>query len=178
MAIPTTVNPLLMYVASVSRLRRSGFMVGKEGWSFSSFLYSPSPHSIHIQRTFTFWRFLIKVPLAQHEMMITYSINHGQKIEFWVPGRMQNMRWAAHSVRTSFFSFLRSWSLIHHQCNGFSAGVNQDDFRGPGFQSGYDPVWIDLLSKHSETPFHLLMGGGDQLYCDACAFHMSSIYSI
>ncbi|KAF8803514.1 hypothetical protein BYT27DRAFT_7225881 [Phlegmacium glaucopus] len=99
--------------------------------------------------TFTFWRFLIQVPLAQHEMAIRYSVNSGQQIEFWVPGRMQNMRWAAHS------------------CNGFSAGVNPDDFRGPGFTSGYDPVWIDLLFKHAEQPFHALVGGGDQLYCDA-----------
>lgn len=52
------------------------------------------------------------------------------------------------------------------QCNGFSAGVNPDDFRGPGFQSGYDPCWVDLLSKHAEEPFHVLVGGGDQLYCD------------
>jgi hypothetical protein len=27
---------------------------------------------------------------------------------------------------------------------------------------------MDLLSKHSEAPFHVLVGGGDQLYCDAC----------
>ena len=53
----------------------------------------------HFGSTFTFWRFLIKVPLAQHEMVIKYSVNNGQQIEFWVPGRMQNMRWAAHSVR-------------------------------------------------------------------------------
>ncbi|PPR04970.1 hypothetical protein CVT24_010428 [Panaeolus cyanescens] len=99
--------------------------------------------------TFTFWRFLIKVPLGEHEMAVRYSVNHGQQLEFWVPGRNQNMRWAAHS------------------CNGFSAGVNPDDFRGPGFKSGYDPVWMDLLSKHQETPFHLLVGGGDQLYCDS-----------
>ncbi|PPQ73897.1 hypothetical protein CVT26_011729, partial [Gymnopilus dilepis] len=99
--------------------------------------------------TFTFWRFLIKVPLAQHEMPVRYSINRGQQLEFWVPGRNQNMRWAAHS------------------CNGFSAGVNPDDFRGPGFKSGYDPVWMDLLSKHAELPFHALVGGGDQLYCDS-----------
>lgn|ERR1700753_2224963 len=52
------------------------------------------------------------------------------------------------------------------KCNGFSAGVNPDDFRGPGFQSGYDPVWTDLMEKHCEEPFHMLMGGGDQLYCD------------
>lgn len=55
------------------------------------------------------------------------------------------------------------------QCNGFSAGVNPDDFCGPGFQSGYDPVWIDMLSKHAEDPFHALVGGGDQLYCDGYA---------
>jgi hypothetical protein len=45
--------------------------------------------------------------------------------------------------------------------------VNPDDFRGPSFQSGYDPVWADLLEKHSEEPFHMLMGGGNQLYCDS-----------
>ncbi|KAF8968403.1 hypothetical protein BDZ97DRAFT_1655223 [Flammula alnicola] len=110
---------------------------------------SPTVSTFSMAGTFTFWRFLIKIPLAQHEMAIRYSINNGQQIEFWVPGRMQNMRWAAHS------------------CNGFSAGVNPDDFRGPGFKSGYDPVWMDLLSKHAETPFHVLMGGGDQLYCDS-----------
>ncbi|TFK42983.1 hypothetical protein BDQ12DRAFT_677131 [Crucibulum laeve] len=99
--------------------------------------------------TFTFWRFMIRIPLAEHEMAVTYSVNHGQKLEFFVPGRNQNMRWAAHS------------------CNGFSAGVNPDDFRGPGYRSGYDPVWMDLLSKHTEKPFHVLVGGGDQLYCDS-----------
>lgn len=57
-------------------------------------------------------------------------------------------------------------TLRNAQCNGFSAGVNPDDFRGPGFQSGYDPVWTDLLQKHNEEPFHALVGGGDQLYCD------------
>ncbi|TFK55220.1 hypothetical protein OE88DRAFT_1780304 [Heliocybe sulcata] len=98
--------------------------------------------------TFTFWRFLIQVPLAQNEMRVKYRINHGQDLVFWVPGLTQNMRWAAYS------------------CNGFSAGVNPDTFRGPGFQTGYDPVWVDLLAKHQEEPFHALVGGGDQLYCD------------
>ncbi|KAJ3562891.1 hypothetical protein NP233_g9293 [Leucocoprinus birnbaumii] len=98
--------------------------------------------------TFTFWRFMIKIPLADHEMEVTYRINNGQAMNFYVPGRNQNMRWAAHS------------------CNGFSSGINPDDFRGPGFQTGYDPLWVDLLSHHAETPFHALAGGGDQLYCD------------
>ncbi|KAJ3537495.1 hypothetical protein NM688_g6678 [Phlebia brevispora] len=83
------------------------------------------------------------------EMRVSYRVNGGQELSFVVPGRNQNMRWAAYS------------------CNGFSAGVNPDDFRGPGFQSGFDPVWTDLLQKHAEKPFHALVGGGDQLYCDA-----------
>jgi len=99
--------------------------------------------------TFTFWRFMIQIPLGTSEMRIDYCINNGQYLSFHVPGRVQDMRWAAFS------------------CNGFSAGVNPDDFRGPGFASGYDPVWSDLLQKHTEQPYHVLVGGGDQLYCDA-----------
>ena len=46
--------------------------------------------------------------------------------------------------------------------------MNSDYFRGPEFQSGYDHLWFDLWGKHVEQPFHLLVGGGDQLYCDGC----------
>ncbi|KDQ06742.1 hypothetical protein BOTBODRAFT_39397 [Botryobasidium botryosum FD-172 SS1] len=97
----------------------------------------------------TFWRFMIEVPLGPREMGVRYRVNGGQQIEFFVPAVDQDMRWAAHS------------------CNGFSAGINQDDFRGPGFASGYDPVWSDLLEHHAAMPYHVLVGGGDQLYCDA-----------
>jgi len=91
---------------------------------------------------------MLQIHLGRHEMKVSYSVNQGQELEFFVPGRTENMRWAAYS------------------CNGFSAGVNPDDFRGPGFRSGYDPVWVDLLEKHGELPFHAVVGGGDQLYCD------------
>ena len=68
-------------------------------------------------RTFTFWRFLIRIPLSQvrgsdanrcdlkktydkiqSEMALKYTINNGQLLEFFVPGRNQNMRVAAYSV--------------------------------------------------------------------------------
>ncbi|KAI6039939.1 hypothetical protein EDC04DRAFT_1590102 [Pisolithus marmoratus] len=99
--------------------------------------------------TFTFWRFPIRIQLGANELCIKYSINGGIQLSFYVPSFRQNMRWATHS------------------CNGFSAGVNPDDFRGPGFKSGYDPMWVDLLQRHSQEPFHVLVGGGDQLYCDS-----------
>lgn len=47
--------------------------------------------------SFTFWRFLIQIPLGSNEMGVRYRVNKGQEIEFFVPGRNQNMRWAAHS---------------------------------------------------------------------------------
>jgi hypothetical protein len=51
-----------------------------------------------IVSTYTFWRFLIHIPLAESEMKIQYSINNGLHIDFFVPGRRQTMRLAAYSV--------------------------------------------------------------------------------
>lgn len=58
-------------------------------------------HEIWVYRgasgSFTFWRFLIQVPLGHNEMGVRYRVNMGQEIEFFVPGLNQNMRWATHS---------------------------------------------------------------------------------
>ncbi|KAH0827015.1 hypothetical protein J3R83DRAFT_4684 [Lanmaoa asiatica] len=99
--------------------------------------------------TFTFWRFPIQIQLGSAELCIKYSINNSVQLFFYVPAINQNMRWATYS------------------CNGFSAGVNQEEFRGPGYKNGYDPMWFDLLREHAREPFHVLVGGGDQLYCDS-----------
>jgi hypothetical protein len=48
--------------------------------------------------TFTFWRFMIRVPLGEREMGVRYCVNGGQKMEFFVPGKNTGMRLAAHSV--------------------------------------------------------------------------------
>ncbi len=48
--------------------------------------------------TYTFWRFLIQIPLSDSEMKIRYTINDGIAIDFFVPGRHQTMRLAAYSV--------------------------------------------------------------------------------
>lgn len=73
-------------------------MVDKEG-ELSIRFHPFSSFFCRTCRTFTFWRFLVKIPLGEHEMAISYSVNKGQQLEFFVPGRNQNMRWAAHSVR-------------------------------------------------------------------------------
>lgn len=49
---------------------------------------------------------------------------------------------------------------------GLSLGVEESEFRTDKFKSGFDPLWMDMLQKHQETPFHCMVGGGDQIYCD------------
>ncbi|OCF33366.1 plasma membrane protein [Kwoniella heveanensis BCC8398] len=125
-------------------------------------LHDPSIHLLESQRIsaqkiftypsreggMSFFRFIIEVPLQQVQMTVRYRLNGGAEMDFVVPAIGANMRWAAHS------------------CNGFSSGVNPDEFKG-SYASGYDPVWEDLLLKHHEKPFHCMVGGGDQIYCDA-----------
>ena len=48
--------------------------------------------------TFTFWRSMVEIPLSEHEKGIAYRINNGICLEFFVPARGQNFRWAAYSV--------------------------------------------------------------------------------
>ena len=48
--------------------------------------------------TYTFWRFLIQIPLTESEMKIQYSINGGVESDFFVPNDRQTMRLAAYSV--------------------------------------------------------------------------------
>ncbi|KAI9765084.1 MAG: hypothetical protein M1840_007791 [Geoglossum simile] len=92
----------------------------------------------------TFWRFNIEVELSETQSRIAYRINHGPAIGFWVPGRGQTM------------------NIMFYSCNGFSVSINnRDQFSGP------DPLWRDVLNTHQTKPFHVMIGGGDQLYNDS-----------
>lgn len=37
----------------------------------------------------------------------------------------------------------------------------------PANFSGPDPLWRDVLNQHQRRPFHVMIGGGDQIYNDA-----------
>ncbi|KAF8544283.1 hypothetical protein BDD12DRAFT_915480 [Trichophaea hybrida] len=98
---------------------------------------------LHAEYEVTFWRFNLEIELADTESKIAYRINQGPPVNFWVPAVGQTM------------------NIMFHSCNGFSLSVNPDDFNGP------DPLWKDVLDKHKEKPFHVMIGGGDQIYNDA-----------
>ncbi|KAJ9355801.1 hypothetical protein DTO027B9_3955 [Paecilomyces variotii] len=93
-------------------------------------------------RDVTFWRFSIEVELGDKQQRIAYRINQGPAIGFWVPARGQSM------------------NVMFHTCNGFSLSVDSNKFCGP------DPLWRDVLNEHQTRPFHVMIGGGDQIYND------------
>jgi hypothetical protein len=98
---------------------------------------------LHAERGVTFWRFNIEVELGSTQARIAYKINQGPAIGFWVPAKGESM------------------NIMFHSCNGFSFSVESKEFCGP------DPLWRDVLNTHQTQPFHVMIGGGDQIYNDA-----------
>ncbi|POR39107.1 Uncharacterized protein TPAR_00697 [Tolypocladium paradoxum] len=100
---------------------------------------------LHVERGCTFWRFNIEVELRDKQQRIAYRINRGPCMGFWVPARNQAM------------------NIMFYSCNGFSASAKPDELSGP------DPMWRDVLNTHQTQPFHVMVGGGDQIYNDCAA---------
>ena len=99
---------------------------------------------LHAERGLTFWRFNLEIELGSEQTRVAYRINRGPAIGFWVPARGQTM------------------NIMFHSCNGFSLSVDSNHFSGP------DPLWRDVLNGHQTRPFHVMIGGGDQIYNDRC----------
>lgn len=105
--------------------------------------------------SFSFWRFKLEIPMAESEQVVAYSVDgtphadstseavkDSKGFQFFIPGKKQNFRW------------------IGHSCNGFSASEDPKLWNGP------NPLWDDCLKEHQKKPFHAVVGGGDQIYCD------------
>lgn len=107
---------------------------------------------LHTERGATFWRFNLEVELTANQQRVAYRINQGPATGFWVPAQDQSM------------------NIMFHSCNGFSLSVNPDDFSGP------DPMWRDVLNTHQTQPFHVMIGGGDQIYND-CVMKETTLFS-
>ena len=99
-----------------------------------------------------FWRFLLEVPFQDHECTWEYSL--------------PNIRFlSGKSARTSSSrTFVvpaanESMRIMFHSCNGFSVGTDEDAWSGTA-------LWNDVLRVHGQKPFHVMIGGGDQIYND------------
>ncbi|KAK2798344.1 hypothetical protein FQN51_007744 [Onygenales sp. PD_10] len=98
-----------------------------------------------------FWRFQISVPVLEKETRWQYTIprfkyfNDKPALSAWdfvVPAARDSMR------------------IMFHSCNGFSIGTDLDYWQGP-------ILWNDVLRRHAHRPFHVMIGGGDQIYNDS-----------
>src|SRR5918992_3807292 len=88
------------------------------------------------------WRFDFAVRQTARAQPASYSIG-GVENSFVVPPRdtMPNMLYAS--------------------CNGFSSMRLLNDTKDA------NRLWREVAQKHEARPYHLLMMGGDQLYCDS-----------
>ncbi|KAH5418308.1 hypothetical protein HBI81_084460 [Parastagonospora nodorum] len=121
---------------------RSSRIHKKDGEKLGKFREVPGVR-LHAERGVTFWRFNLEIELGTSQARVAYRINHGPAVGFWVPAKGESM------------------NIMFHSCNGFSFSVDSNQFCGP------DPLWRDVLNTHQNTPFHVMIGGGDQIYNDA-----------
>ncbi|KAI0098765.1 hypothetical protein GGR51DRAFT_537409 [Nemania sp. FL0031] len=97
----------------------------------------------------TFWSFPITCDMATTETKWAYSIadvryksaTKPQTNYFFVPAIDESMR------------------IMFHSCNGFSVGTDEAAWSGPA-------LWNDVVRNHARAPFHVMIGGGDQIYND------------
>lgn len=97
----------------------------------------------------SFWRFSIEVPFQQVESKWQYEVLNITSSD------------GSTSALRSFVvpSIAQSMRILFHSCNGFSVGTDVDAWSGPA-------LWHDVLRMHAQQPFHVMIGGGDQIYND------------
>lgn len=96
---------------------------------------------------YTFWRYDLKLPIRSNEYQFYYYFAH-------IPDRRHTVCVPALKDR---------WRMIFYSCNGFSSDV--DEARQQQ-ENGIQPLWEDVLRYHREAPYHVQIGGGDQIYMD------------
>ncbi|KAK3056231.1 hypothetical protein LTR09_002738 [Extremus antarcticus] len=101
-----------------------------------------------------FFNYEIDLPFQEQEAMWTYHIadmkpagglhkqNPDKPCRFYVPSKHESFR------------------IMFHSCNGFSVGTDMETWKGPS-------LWNDVLRMQAEQPFHVMIGGGDQIYNDS-----------
>lgn len=94
-----------------------------------------------------FWQYSLEIPFQEYEAIWEYAISNirtdtEKPLRFVIPSKHESFR------------------IMFHSCNGFSVGTDEDAWQGPA-------LWNDVLRTHKEAPFHVMIGGGDQIYNDS-----------
>ncbi|KAK5110358.1 hypothetical protein LTR62_006066 [Meristemomyces frigidus] len=100
-----------------------------------------------------FWQFDLVAPFLEQESAWEYMIPNMVETKrtssnlhipkrFYIPSKHESMR------------------IMFHSCNGFSVGTDEEAWSGPA-------LWNDVNRVHAQQPFHVMIGGGDQIYNDS-----------
>ncbi|KAF8588264.1 hypothetical protein K439DRAFT_1629920 [Ramaria rubella] len=153
MSLPIICGPLLRYtyVDFEANKWNGSLLIVLQGEDEPSSLHlscgmeqtqTSDPKNVFAEHGHTFWRYPLVVQLTNMEQCIEYNIvNSRIHGSFCVPAKNQSMR------------------IMFHSCNGFSVKIPEDTYTGPA-------LWNDVLRVHAEFPFHVMIGGGDQIYSD------------
>ncbi|CEP10655.1 hypothetical protein [Parasitella parasitica] len=101
------------------------------------------------RRKYHFWRYEVRLPLTDQAQVATYSTPHNN--------------WAQPSFQMHLPAYFESMRFMFYSCNGFSDVPQEVKDK---FGEKEAPLWADVLDRHEVLPFHVLLGGGDQLYQD------------
>ncbi|KAI1386879.1 uncharacterized protein F4822DRAFT_328715 [Hypoxylon trugodes] len=97
----------------------------------------------------TFWTFPLVCDISDTETKWAYSI--------------ADVRYKSETKPKTNYFFIpaidESMRIMFHSCNGFSVGTDEDAWSGPA-------LWNDVMRNHAKAPFHVMIGGGDQIYND------------
>jgi hypothetical protein len=97
----------------------------------------------------TFWQFDVVVPMGETE----------RQFEYEVPEMRYSTDYKPRLNRFFIPALTESMRIMFHSCNGFSVGTDEEAWSGAA-------LWNDVMRKHGEVPFHVMVGGGDQIYND------------
>ncbi|KAI5964357.1 uncharacterized protein KGF55_002299 [Candida pseudojiufengensis] len=100
---------------------------------------------------FSFYRYSIELTLEEFPQKVQYFINEYYKtnFQFFLP------------------SFNESMNIISYSCNGFSMACDANEYKSS--------LWLDVLNKHDKQHYHVMLGGGDQIYCDSIKLHSKKL---
>lgn len=100
---------------------------------------------------YSFWRFNVNLTMTDVEQRVLYYINDDKKFkyEFFIPAVNESM------------------NVMSYSCNGFSLGVDPADFKSS--------PWFDVLKRHDTQHYHVMLGGGDQIYSDSIKLKCSGL---
>lgn len=110
------------------------------------------PGTVYYQEDgFSFIRYTIELDLADHEQRVQYYINNLYKksYQFFIPAADESM------------------NVMSFSCNGFSLATDTSAYKSS--------LWLDVLNKHDKQHYHVMLGGGDQIYADSVKLYSEQL---